>query len=240
MTHILKNIRTLYTCPAGGAADDVGAIDRAAIAWSDGLIRWVGRQADLPGEFARLPAEATHDAEEAIVIPGLIDCHTHLAFGGWRAEEFEARCRGDDYRTIARRGGGIAATVRATREATEAELVAKTRGFLREMLLLGVTTVEAKSGYGLTVADELKLLKVYRRLNDEGPQRIVPTLLAAHVVPEEYRDRPGEYVQLVCEEAGPVGCPTAAGRVLRRVRRGDRLFAGCRWEGSFGPPLLTD
>jgi imidazolonepropionase len=203
MTEILKNIRTLYACPAAGAADDPGAIDRAAIAWDDGLIRWLGRQSDLPREYARLPAEAVYDAAEAIVVPGLIDCHTHLAFAGWRAEEFEARCRGDDYRAIARRGGGIAATVRATREATEDELLARARGFLQEMLALGVTTVEAKSGYGLTVADELKLLRVYRRLNDEGPQRIVPTLLAAHVVPAEYRAEPARYVRLVCEELIP-------------------------------------
>ena len=228
MVQVLKNIRTLYTCPAGGAADDVGPIERAAIAWSNGAIRWVGRQADLPAEYAGLPREAVHDAAEAIVIPGLIDCHTHLAFGGWRAEEFEARCRGDDYRAIARRGGGIAATVRATREASEEELLAKARGLLREMLRLGVTTIEAKSGYGLTVAKELKLLRVYRGLNELGPQRIVPTLLAAHVVPDEYRDRPAEYVRLICEELLPLVARPAAGQVLRRVRRGDRLFAGRR------------
>ena len=210
MVEVLRNISTLYSCPAGGAADNAGAIKRAAIAWSDGVIRWVGTEADLPGEFSRPPREASHDAQGAIVIPGLVDCHTHLAFGGWRAEEFEARCGGDNYRAIARRGGGIAATVRATRAASEEELLAKTRRFLQDMLRLGVTTVEAKSGYGLTVADELKLLRVYRRLNDEGPMRIVPTLLAAHVVPEEYRDRPGEYVRLICDELIPL---VAAGRL---------------------------
>jgi len=204
MSHILKNIRTLYICPAAGAADDVGAVDRAAIAWDERVIRWAGREADLPGEYANLPREAIHDAEGTIVVPGLIDCHTHAAFAGWRAEEFQSRCCGDDYRTIARRGGGIAATVRATRKATEEELLERTRGFLRQMLSLGVTTIEAKSGYGLTVADELKLLRVYRRLNEDGPQRIVSTLLAAHVVPEEYRDRPAEYVRLVCDELIPL------------------------------------
>ena len=204
MVQLLKNIRTLYTCPAAGPADEAGAIDRAAIAWSDGIIRWVGKESDLPSEYARLPQYLTHDAGEAIVIPGLIDCHTHLAFGGWRADEFEARCRGDDYRAIARRGGGIAATVRVTRAATEDELLATARGFRREMLRLGITTIEAKSGYGLTVADEMKLLGVYRRLNEEGPPRIVPTLLAAHVVPAEYRDRPADYVRIVCEQLIPL------------------------------------
>ena len=107
------------------------------------LIR--GAKIEAVGPAIAIPADAELvDLSDMTVLPGLVDCHTHLAFGGWRAEEFEARCRGDDYRAIARRGGGIAATVRATRAATEEELLAKTRGFLREMLLLGVTTIEPR------------------------------------------------------------------------------------------------
>ena len=123
------------------------------------------------------------------MFPGLVDCHTHLAFGGWRADEFEQRIRGATYLDIAARGGGIASTVRQTRAASEADLEGRARGWLAAMRELGITTVECKSGYGLDRDTELRLLRVYRRLAASQPTRLVSTFLGAHVVPAEYRER---------------------------------------------------
>lgn len=153
-----------------------------------------------------------HDAGGRLVVPGLVDCHTHLAFGGWRADEFERRLAGETYLQIAAAGGGIVSTVRATRMLDEPSLVARAGAFLSEMLALGVTTVECKSGYGLDVETELKLLRAYQRLAELGPQRIVPTLLGAHVVPPEFRGRREAYVRLVIEEMIP---GAAAERIAR-------------------------
>ncbi|HET8649301.1 MAG TPA: imidazolonepropionase, partial [Gemmatimonadales bacterium] len=130
---------------------------------------------------------------------GLVDCHTHLAFAGWRADEFAEGALGKSYLEIARRGGGIASTMRATRAATAAELVHLSARRLDEMLMLGVTTVEAKSGYGLDAESELKILEVYRTLERIRPARIVPTFLGAHTIPPEYRDRRNEYIALLLE-----------------------------------------
>src|SRR5439155_5334196 len=144
-----------------------------------------------------------HDAAGALVVPGLVDCHTHLAFAGWRADEFSERCKGATYAEIAGRGGGIANTVRLTRAATEEELFARAGGFLSGMLRLGVTTIECKSGYGLTPADEVKLLRVYRRLRNAFPGTFATTFLGAHVVPPEFREDRGAYVKLICEQMIP-------------------------------------
>ncbi|HYL29472.1 MAG TPA: imidazolonepropionase [Gemmatimonadales bacterium] len=206
---LLTNIASLATCRSEGGQGDIHAIPRAALAWEDGRILWVGPEADLP---ARLRAGAQRDAGGRLVIPGLVDCHTHLAFAGWRADEFERRLRGESYLEIAAAGGGIAATVEATRAASDAELTARAAGFLEGMLSLGVTTVECKSGYGLDEESELRLLRVYARLAELGPQRLVPTLLAAHVVPPEYRDRRGAYVALVTHRIIPAA---AAERLAR-------------------------
>jgi len=206
---LLTNIASLATCRSEGGQGDIHAIPRAALAWEDGRILWVGPEADLP---ARLRAGAQLDAGGRLVIPGLVDCHTHLAFAGWRADEFERRLRGESYLEIAAAGGGIAATVEATRAASDAELTARAAGFLEGMLSLGVTTVECKSGYGLDEESELRLLRVYARLAELGPQRLVPTLLAAHVVPPEYRDRRGAYVALVTHRIIPAA---AAERLAR-------------------------
>jgi len=197
---VLTNIARLHTCPPDAAQGELGAIDDAALAWKDGVISWVGPAADLPAEHddgERL------DAGGGLVVPGLVDCHTHLAFGGWRADEFEMRCRGDSYLDIARAGGGIACTVEQTRAASEEELAERCRGFLRDMAALGVTTVECKSGYGLNLDDELKQLRVYRRLAAEGPQRIVATFLGAHIVPPEYREDRDAYIRLLIEQVIP-------------------------------------
>lgn len=197
---VLRNIRALATCADGLGPSDAGVVQNAALAWENERVQWVGRARDLPDRYR---SEWAMDAGNAIVVPGLIDCHTHLAFGGWRADEFEMRLKGASYLDIARAGGGILSTVRATREASEDELFRRVRDFAVYMLRLGVTTVECKSGYGLTLDDELKLLRVYRRLADEGPIAVVPTLLAAHTLPDEFRESRAEYVQLVCEQIIP-------------------------------------
>jgi imidazolonepropionase len=197
---ILRHIGELATCPTASRQSDIGPIAKAALVWRAGAVAWAGRDVDLPVAFAD---EGEIDAEGRLVVPGLIDCHTHLAFAGWRADEFERRLRGDSYLEIARGGGGIARTVRATRDATADELVADAEAVLAAIARLGVTTVEAKSGYGLTLESELRLLGVYRALAARQPVRVVPTLLAAHTVPVEYHDRREAYVQLVCDEIVP-------------------------------------
>ena len=179
----------------------------AALAWDGDRITWVGPAVAIPSGFASVPVE---DADGRAVFPGLVDCHTHLAFGGWRADEFELRIQGATYLDIAARGGGIASTVRQTRAASEAELEARAGRWLAAMRELGVTTVECKSGYGLDRDTELRLLRVYQHLALSQPSRIVPTYLGAHVVPVEYRERRAEYVRFVIEEMIPA---VAAGRL---------------------------
>lgn len=202
---LLRNIGLLVQCRPDGRQGELHPIRDAALAWEDDRIAWVGPEADLPAAWRDQPAE---DAGRRLVIPGLVDCHTHLAFGGWRADEFEQRALGASYQEIAARGGGIVSTMARTRALGLEALVDRCRGFLREMAALGVTTVEAKTGYGLEETAELRLLEVYARLGREAPQRIVPTLLAAHVVPPEYRERREAYLELVTERI----IPAARGR----------------------------
>jgi imidazolonepropionase len=197
---VLEHIGQLATCRAGGGQGDIHAIADGAVAWQGETIRWVGPRAELPAEFAR--AERI-DAGGGVVIPGLVDCHTHLAFGGWRAEEFVQRLQGRSYLEIAAAGGGIARTMRLTREAGRDELAARATAFLARMLELGVTTVECKSGYGLDRANEVKLLEVYRALGAAQPLRLVPTFLGAHVVPPEFRDDRAGYLSLLVDELLP-------------------------------------
>jgi len=197
---ILHNIAQLATCRAEGGQGDIHAISDAAMVWDDGVIEWVGPEKQLPAEYR--PAERL-DAGGRLVVPGLVDCHTHLAFAGWRADEFEQRIRGRGYLEIARDGGGIMSTVRQTRAAAEAELLQRAAGFLQQMLALGVTTVECKSGYGLDLDAELKLLRVYRRLAKEQPVRLAPTFLGAHISPPEFRDNRVAHVDLLVERMIP-------------------------------------
>jgi imidazolonepropionase len=197
---VLANISQLATCRAEGEQGHIHAISDAAMAWDEGVILWVGRASELPKEYR---SADRIDAGGRLVIPGLIDCHTHLAFGGWRADEFEHRIQGRSYLEIAQAGGGIASTVRQTRAATEQQLVERAAQFLEGMLALGVTTVECKSGYGLNEEAELKLLRVYRRLAREQPVRLVPTFLGAHVVPAEFRDNRAAYVDLLVNRLIP-------------------------------------
>jgi len=178
--------------------DGLGLIEDGAIAATGGRIAWVGPRAALPG-----PARETTDCAGAWILPGLIDCHTHLVFGGDRADEFERRLAGEDYAEILKAGGGILSTVRATRAADEAILLAAALPRARTLMAEGVTTLEVKSGYGLDTATELRQLRVARRLGAELPLSVVTTLLAAHAVPPEYAGRRADYARLVAEETVP-------------------------------------
>ena len=174
-------------------------IEDAAIVTSGSLIEWIGPRTQLPsGEYP-----AVNDLQGAWVTPGLIDCHTHTVFGGNRSGEFEQRLQGVSYAEIAAQGGGIASTVRATREATEDELFASAAKRLKSLMRDGVTTVEMKSGYGLDLANERKLLRVIRRLAEELPISVRSTCLAAHALPPEYKDRADDYIDLVCQQMLP-------------------------------------
>jgi len=196
---VLRNIGLLARCLPEGPQSDIHQIARAALAWEGEMLRWVGAEAELPNSYRAWPAE---NAGGRLVIPGLVDCHTHLAFGGWRADEFAQRIAGKSYLEIAAAGGGIAATVARTRAASDAELLDRCRDHLAGMAALGVATLEAKSGYGLSLEHELRLLRLYRELGS-GPQRLIATLLAAHVVPSEYQARRADYVALIIEEIIP-------------------------------------
>ena len=191
---LLEGISQLAICRPDGGQADIHAIQDGALVWERETIRWAGPRRELPSEFA-----GAHrlDAGGRLVIPGLVDCHTHLAFGGWRADEFEQRILGRSYLDIAADGGGIARTMRLTREASQTWLVERSAGFLREMLSLGVTTVECKSGYGLDREHELALLQVYRTLAGAQPVRLVPTFLGAHVVPPEFQHDRAGYLALI-------------------------------------------
>jgi imidazolonepropionase len=193
---VLRNISELATCPATHRQDDAGLLARAALAWRGSRIEWVGPDAALPSTYR---SEPVVDCTRRLVIPGLVDCHTHLCFGGWRGDEFAARLQGATYQEIAAAGGGIASTVSATRGASIGQLQRKARAALDGMLQLGVTTVECKSGYGLDEANELKQLEVYRRLDAAQPVDLVPTFLGAHIVPPEHRANRQRYLDLLCD-----------------------------------------
>jgi len=182
----------------GPPEDPLGTVQDGAVAAKDGRIAWVGRRADLPGAAAQ-----TVDCHGAWILPGLIDCHTHLVFAGDRAAEFELRLKGATYEEIARAGGGILSTVRATREASEDALLRAAEPRLRALLAEGVTTVEIKSGYGLDLATEMRQLRVARRLAAEHPVQVAATLLAAHAVPPEYAGRQRDYAEHVAREIIP-------------------------------------
>ncbi|MBT2747088.1 MULTISPECIES: imidazolonepropionase [unclassified Lysobacter] len=178
-------------------ADGYGDIADAALAWRDGRIAWLGPRADLPGAPADV-AETVIQAQGWIT-PGLIDCHTHLVFAGDRAREFELRLKGASYEEIARAGGGIVSSVRATRAADEAELLRQSLPRARALLGDGATTVEIKSGYGLDFDNERKMLRVARQVGDALGVQVRTTYLGAHALPPEYQGRADDYIDAVCE-----------------------------------------
>ena len=207
MTLCIVNIGQLVTLAgparsrAGAELRELGVIADAALLIEDGRITAVGTRAEIRASIGR--DAVVIDAKGGCVTPGFVDAHTHLVFAGNRADEFEKRIGGATYQEIAAAGGGILRTVKLTRAASEDELLAAARRHRDWMLRGGTTTLEAKSGYGLDHDTELKMLRVLRRLNEEGPARIVPTLLAAHTVPPEFADRRSEYVRWIAEELIP-------------------------------------
>ncbi len=190
----------IATMAAG--AEPFGAIRNGAIAVQDGRIAWIGPAAALPKEGITRET-AVHDLGGGWITPGLIDCHTHLVYGGSRAHEFEQRLNGVSYEEIARAGGGIVSTVNATRAAGEDDLLRQSEKRLRALLADGVTTIEIKSGYGLDRENELKCLRVARLLGQRHPVRVCTTLLAAHAVPPEFKGRADAYIDLVCRDILP-------------------------------------
>ncbi|MGB9458405.1 MAG: imidazolonepropionase [Bryobacteraceae bacterium] len=204
---VIVNCRQVVTL-AGPARARMGAemrelaiITHGALAARDGQILKVGTRAEI--ERLLSPHAEIVDAGGRIVLPGFVDAHTHPVFAGNRADEFEERAEGATYTEIAARGGGIRATVRRTREAGETELLDAARRYRAWFLRGGTTTIEAKSGYGLALEAELKILRVMRQLGAEGSLRLAPTFLGAHEVPDEYRGRRGDYIRLLIEEMLP-------------------------------------
>ena len=177
-----------------------GLISDGAIALENGKIAWVGQRADLP---TNIQARDTIDLDGALVTPGLIDCHTHLVFGGDRAHEFDLRLNGATYEEIARAGGGIASTVNATRAADEAELFAQSLPRARALLADGVTTLEIKSGYGLELETERRMLQVARRIGSELDIDVRTTFLGLHALPASHKDQRDAYVSAVCDQMLP-------------------------------------
>ncbi|SAL36400.1 imidazolonepropionase [Caballeronia sordidicola] len=181
-------------------ADPAEVIENAAIVVRNGRIEWFGAEAEIPSAFAN--AES-HDLQGRLVTPGLVDCHTHLVYAGNRAEEFAMRLEGASYEDIAKRGGGIVSTVRNTRAASEDELFAQSLRRLDALLAEGVTALEIKSGYGLDLTTERKMLRVARRLSEARPVTIATTFLGAHALPPEYAGRADGYIAHVCGEMLP-------------------------------------
>lgn len=179
-----------------------GLMKNAAIAIHGGLIQWLGSMSDLPDNYAQL-CTTIQDCHGQLVTPGLIDCHTHLVHGGNRAKEFEMRLNGASYEEIANAGGGIVSTVAATREASEPELYDQSAPRLEAMMAEGATTIEIKSGYGLNLEDELKMLRVAHQLKRDYPVNIVTTFLGAHALPTEYTGRSDDYINYLCNTVLP-------------------------------------
>ena len=190
----------LRLAPNAAPSAPLTADAEAAIVVQGGLVQWVGAAADLPAEYAGL---ARHDGGGALVTPGLIDCHTHLVYGGQRANEFAMRLAGATYEEVAQAGGGIVSSVRATREASEDELFASASERLKNLLAEGVCAIEIKTGYGLSLEHERKQLRVARRLGQAHGVTVRTTFLGAHALPPEYAGRSSDYTDLVCNEMMP-------------------------------------
>jgi imidazolonepropionase len=201
---IIKNAEELLTLSSSFKDESgLGILRNGAIAIREGRVFWVGKTEELPGDFVLASKRREIDATGKVVMPGLIDSHTHLIFAGSRENEFEQRIQGLTYLEIAERGGGILSTVEATRKASFEELFSLGKERLERMLSKGVTTVEAKSGYGLSLQDEMKILKVTKALQDVHPMDIVPTFLGAHTIPREFKNARNRYVDLLTQEMIP-------------------------------------
>ena len=189
----------------GAEMGDILHIEKGGIIIEDGIIRWVGPDSEMPEPEGHVRDEVYMDALGRAVLPGFVDSHTHLVFGGYRPEEFGWRLKGDTYMSIMERGGGIQSTVNATRAASAEELREKAEWYLDEMSAMGVTTVEAKSGYGLDTETEERMLRVIKELAEDSERKVdvVSTFLDAHAVPKEYKGRTAEYVDLIIKEMLP-------------------------------------
>ncbi len=184
------------------SAQGLSVQTQAALAIEGEQIAWVGAVADLPGQPEKL-ATQVHDVSDQWITPGLIDCHTHLVYAGNRSHEFEQRLQGQSYAEIAKAGGGIQFTVQQTRAASAEDLYQQSAARLQACLANGVTTLEIKSGYGLSLESERKLLQVARRLGEDFPVTVRTTFLGAHTLPPEYQDQADHYIELVCETMLP-------------------------------------
>jgi len=201
---IIKNAEELLTLsPSSLEESGLGIIRKGAITVKEGKIFWIGKTEELPKRFGLGKDGQEIDATGKVVMPGLIDSHTHLIFAGSREKEFEQRIQGLSYLEIAERGGGILSTVEATKKASFDELLSLGKKRLDRMLSKGVTTIEAKSGYGLSLQDEMKILKVMKALQEVHPIEIVPTFLGAHTIPREFRDARARYIDLLTKEMIP-------------------------------------
>ncbi|MGQ3892838.1 imidazolonepropionase [Legionella sp. CNM-4043-24] len=187
---------------ATSLAPDGGQLTNQSIVIADGRIAWCGSHADLPAHYASQTGRM-HDCQGNLVTPGLIDCHTHLVYAGQRADEFRQRMNGVTYSEIARQGGGILSTVRQTRAASVEQLIEQSLPRLVAMRSEGVTTVEIKSGYGLDMANEIKMLQVARQLGVLTGVRVRTTFLGAHAVPPEFKNKSQDYVDHLCAEVLP-------------------------------------
>jgi imidazolonepropionase len=202
---IIKNASELLTLSLAFKEEEtgLGIVQNGALAVKNGKIVWIGKTNELSKSWVLRRNGKEIDATGKVVMPGLIDSHTHLIFAGSREREFEQRLQGLSYLEIAERGGGILSTVEATRKASFEELYLLGKKRLNRMLSRGVTTIEAKSGYGLSLGDELKILEVMRTLGEGHPVDIVPTFLGAHSVPKEFKNNRKDYIDLLTEEMIP-------------------------------------
>jgi len=205
---ILRNIGYLATCSAD-RQDGLNPVTKAAVVWEHEHITWVGKETNLPA----LNDEQVFDAGGRMVIPGLIDCHTHLVFGGWRSDEFVRRIKGEDYREIAKQGGGIRRSMTQTREASMDELVDRGLTHLDQMYRLGVVHAECKTGYGLSLEHEIRQLDVARSIDSRHAVRLTQTFLGAHATPPEFSDADA-WIDHLIDEVLPIVS-----------RRGDVRFA---------------
>lgn len=245
---VVRNIGQLLTLrgPArprvGGEMSELGILTDAAMLISDGVIVSVGKDGQVEADGA-----TEVDAEGGVVSPGFVDAHTHPVFGGTRVDEYELRAHGASYVEISQAGGGIMSTVRATRAASEDELFRQSRRYADWFLKGGTTTVEAKSGYGLTLEDELKILRVIHRLNAECPLDYIATFLGAHSIPTEFRDEPSEYVDMVIHQMIPKVWPTGLAKwcdvfcesIAFDLRTTERIMMAAK-EAGFGLRMHVD